>query len=124
MGGCVCREGTGPDRAGLREDWLPRRALVLGLARSGRAAALALVSRGVEVVAADRSRDADPGRLGDAGVEVRLGTEEESLLQGVELVIKSPGVPGTRRSSRPPARAAFRSGARSSSATAFSTPTR
>jgi UDP-N-acetylmuramoylalanine--D-glutamate ligase len=74
--------------------WLPRRALVLGLARSGRAAALALAARGVEVVAADRSPDADPGRLAEIGVEVRLGTEEESLLHGVELVIKSPGVPG------------------------------
>lgn len=86
--------GTGPEETRPREDWLPRRALVLGLARSGRAAALALVSRGVEVVAADRSPTADPGRLAEAGVEVRLGTEEESLLQGVELVIKSPGVPG------------------------------
>jgi UDP-N-acetylmuramoylalanine--D-glutamate ligase len=86
--------GTGPEEARRREDWLPRRALVLGLARSGRAAALALASRGVAVVAADRSLDADPGRLAEAGVEVRLGTEEESLLQGVELVIKSPGVPG------------------------------
>ena len=76
------------------EDWLPRRALVLGLARSGRAAALALARRGVEVVAADRSVTADAGRLAEAGVEVRLGTEEESLLQGVELVVKSPGVPG------------------------------
>ena len=93
---------TGPDETGRREDWLPRRALVLGLARSGRAAALALVTRGVEVVAADRSADADPGRLAEAGVEVRLGTEEESLLQGVELVIKSPGVPGES----PPAAAA------------------
>jgi UDP-N-acetylmuramoylalanine--D-glutamate ligase len=76
------------------EDWLPRRALVLGLARSGRASALALARRGVEVVAADRSESADPGRLAEAGVEVRLGTEEETLLQGVELVVKSPGVPG------------------------------
>ncbi len=66
---------------------------MLGLARSGRAAAGALARRGVEVVAADRSPDADPGRLADEGVEVRLGTEEESLLQGVELVVKSPGVP-------------------------------
>jgi UDP-N-acetylmuramoylalanine--D-glutamate ligase len=81
--------GTRPD-----ESWLPRRALVLGLARSGRAAALALAARGVEVVAADRSTGADPGRLAEAGVEVLLGTEEESLLHGVELVIKSPGVPG------------------------------
>jgi UDP-N-acetylmuramoylalanine--D-glutamate ligase len=51
------------------------------------------VRRGVAVVAADRSSDADPGRLAEAGVELRLGTEEEALLQGVELVVKSPGVP-------------------------------
>jgi UDP-N-acetylmuramoylalanine--D-glutamate ligase len=74
-------------------DWLPRRALVLGLGRSGRAAAAALVRHGVEVVAADRSAAADAGRLADEGVEVRLGSEEESLLDGVELVVKSPGVP-------------------------------
>jgi UDP-N-acetylmuramoylalanine--D-glutamate ligase len=82
-------------RPGAQEDaWLPRRALVVGLARSGRAAALALARRGVEVVAADRSPDADPGRLAEAGVEVRLGTEEVSLLDAAELVVKSPGVPG------------------------------
>jgi UDP-N-acetylmuramoylalanine--D-glutamate ligase len=67
---------------------------VLGLARSGRAAASALARYGVDVVAADRSPRADPGRLGAEGVEVRLGSEEESLLEGVELVVKSPGVPG------------------------------
>ena len=80
-------------RSGGTPDWLPGRALVLGLGRSGRAAAAALVQRGVEVVAADRSADADAGRLADEGVEVRLGSEEESLLDGVELVVKSPGVP-------------------------------
>jgi UDP-N-acetylmuramoylalanine--D-glutamate ligase len=47
----------------------------------------------VPVVAADRSPDADAGRLGDLGVELRLGTEEEALLAGVDLVVKSPGVP-------------------------------
>jgi UDP-N-acetylmuramoylalanine--D-glutamate ligase len=77
----------------MSEDWLPRRALVLGLAVSGRAAAQALARRGVDVVVVDRSPNADPGRLAGAGVEVRLGTEEESLLEGVELVVKSPGVP-------------------------------
>ena len=82
--------GTGPEEA---PEWLPRRALVLGIGRSGRAAALALARRGVAVVAADRSPDADPGRLVEAGVEVRSGSEEESLLEGVELVVKSPGVP-------------------------------
>ena len=68
-------------------------ALVLGLARSGRAAALALARRGDRVVAADRSPEADPGRLAEAGVEVRLGTEEPALLEGVDVLIKSPGVP-------------------------------
>jgi UDP-N-acetylmuramoylalanine--D-glutamate ligase len=71
---------------------LPRRALVVGLARSGRAAALALARRGVEVVGVDRDCDLDAGGLADAGVVVRLGTEDESLLDGAELLVKSPGV--------------------------------
>jgi UDP-N-acetylmuramoylalanine--D-glutamate ligase len=87
--------GTGPVGAGQEGTaaWLPRRALVIGLARSGRAAALALARRGVEVVAADRAEIDDAGRLAEAGVEVRSESEEESLLEGVELVVKSPGVP-------------------------------
>ena len=72
---------------------LPRRVLVLGLAETGQAAALALAARGVEVVAADRATDLDLGRLAGSGVEVRLGTEDESVLEGVEVVVKSPGVP-------------------------------
>ena len=57
---------------------LPQRVLVLGLARSGKAAAAALARRGVDVVAADRelANDADL-----------------ALLDGVELLVKSPGVP-------------------------------
>jgi len=85
--------GARPEQPSPNEAWLPRRALVVGLARSGRAAALALARRGVHVVAADRSPDVDPGRLADAGVELRLGTEEEDLLDAVDLVVKSPGVP-------------------------------
>jgi UDP-N-acetylmuramoylalanine--D-glutamate ligase len=73
---------------------LPRRALVVGLARSGHAAALALAERGVSVLAADRAADADTGRLAKAGVEVHLGTEEERLLDDVDLLVKSPGVHG------------------------------
>jgi UDP-N-acetylmuramoylalanine--D-glutamate ligase len=73
---------------------LPRRALVVGLARSGEAAALALARRGVPTVGVDQAEDLDAGRLADAGVEVHLGTEEERLLDDVELLIKSPGVPG------------------------------
>ncbi len=57
---------------------LPARALVLGLARSGQAASAALAVRGVDVVGADRSL----GNDGDLG-----------LLDGVEVLVKSPGVP-------------------------------
>ncbi len=85
--------GTRPDETSSAATWLPQRALVIGLARSGIAAAGALARRGVHVVAADRSPDVDTGRLADLGVELRLGTEEEVLLEGMELVVKSPGVP-------------------------------
>jgi UDP-N-acetylmuramoylalanine--D-glutamate ligase len=67
--------------------------LVLGLARSGQAAALALRRRGKEVIGVDASAEVDVGRLAEAGVELHLGTEEERLLDGVETLIKSPGVP-------------------------------
>jgi UDP-N-acetylmuramoylalanine--D-glutamate ligase len=57
---------------------LPQRVLVLGLARSGQAAVEALERRGVEVVGADRE----------------LGNDADvSLLDGAEVVVKSPGVP-------------------------------
>jgi UDP-N-acetylmuramoylalanine--D-glutamate ligase len=73
---------------------LPRRALVVGLARSGQAAALALVRRGVPTVGVDQAAGLDAGRLAEAGVEVHLGSQEEDVLDGVDLVVKSPGVPG------------------------------
>jgi UDP-N-acetylmuramoylalanine--D-glutamate ligase len=58
---------------------LPDRVLVLGLARSGQAATRALERGGVQVVR--------------AGSE--LGNDEDlSLLDGVGLLVKSPGVPG------------------------------
>ncbi len=71
-----------------------RRVLVVGLARSGQAAAEALLSLGATVVGYDRDEELAAGRLVALGVEVHLGREEETLLQGIELVIKSPGVPG------------------------------
>ena len=74
---------------------LPRRALVLGLARSGHAAALALRAHGVEVIAHDRSQSIEIARLVDAGVKVHLGEEKErtTLLRGADVLVKSPGIP-------------------------------
>jgi UDP-N-acetylmuramoylalanine--D-glutamate ligase len=73
---------------------IPRRALVVGLARSGQAAALALARRGARVLAVDRKPELEVGRLEAAGVEIHLGNEEGALLDAVDIVIKSPGVPG------------------------------
>lgn len=52
---------------------------MLGLARSGRAARAALEARGTEVVVADRTLENDT---------------DLALLDGVDVLVKSPGVPG------------------------------
>ena len=74
-----------------------RRVLVVGLLRSGKAAAEVLLARGAFVVAFDVNEELDVGRLRELGVEVHLGGEEEAvdmLLAGTDLLVKSPGVPG------------------------------
>ena len=71
-----------------------RRVLVVGLARSGLAAAETLVGQGAVVLGFDRDDSLDAGRLRERGVEVHLGDQEEKLLKGIDLVVKSPGVPG------------------------------
>jgi UDP-N-acetylmuramoylalanine--D-glutamate ligase len=70
------------------------RAAVFGLARSGLAAVEALRERGVAVVATD-ARDASTlGPLpSDPLVRYELGGHPVSLLDGVDVVIVSPGVP-------------------------------
>ena len=69
---------------------LPSRVLVVGLLRTGRAATCALRRYGVEVVA----HDVDPGvDVSGLDADLRLGAWEDGTLDGVGLVIKSPGVP-------------------------------
>jgi UDP-N-acetylmuramoylalanine--D-glutamate ligase len=67
--------------------------LVVGLARSGLAAALALRARGEEVIGLDAGTPVGIEALIKAGVEVHVGTEGLALLQRARAVIKSPGVP-------------------------------
>ncbi len=70
------------------------RVAVLGLARSGLAAVDALLARGVEVVASDL-RAAVDGLGARDGVTAVLGGHPETLLEGVQLVVLSPGIPRT-----------------------------
>ena len=73
--------------------------LVVGLARSGTAAALALRARGEEVIGYDAGAPGSGG-LGDAarrlsavGVEVHLDASGDALAARAGTLIKSPGVP-------------------------------
>ncbi len=73
--------------------------LVVGLARSGVAAALALRAQGAEVIGVDAGESHRPqlaeaaGRLREAGVEVRLDASGVDLAARARTLIKSPGVP-------------------------------
>ncbi len=71
--------------------------LVVGLARSGVAAALALRARGEEVRGSDAGRvpDEEARRLVAAGVTFAAPDDGLALLPGVATVIKSPGVPAS-----------------------------
>jgi UDP-N-acetylmuramoylalanine--D-glutamate ligase len=67
--------------------------LVVGLARSGIAAALALRARGEEVLGVDAGAPAGLDALVAAGVELHLGEQGMRELERVATVVKSPGVP-------------------------------
>jgi len=61
----------------MSKGWLPRRALVVGLGRTGEAALTALAERGVDASGIDRS----------------LGNEDPAALEGMDVLVKGPGVP-------------------------------
>jgi UDP-N-acetylmuramoylalanine--D-glutamate ligase len=73
--------------------------LVVGLARSGISAALALRARGEEVIGCDAGAFTNAalaeaaGRLSEAGVEVHLDASGDAIAARARTLIKSPGVP-------------------------------
>lgn len=75
-------------RASRRPPLPPGPWLVVGLARSGVAAARALLARGERVLAVDRGSPEVP-----AGIEAHVATDGLAELAGARAVVKSPGVP-------------------------------
>ena len=67
--------------------------LVVGLARSGQAAARSLSARGGEVVGCDSASPEGAARLAEAGLEIHLDSDGVELLERARCVVKSPGVP-------------------------------
>jgi UDP-N-acetylmuramoylalanine--D-glutamate ligase len=78
---------------GLMMELKDRRVMVIGLGVSGLAAAHFLAGRGAALVMAERRSDFTHDRL-PAG-ELHLGSENPAWLNGVDLVVVSPGVPPT-----------------------------
>ncbi len=76
----------------LRSPLPPGPFLVVGLVRSGVAAALALRARGEEVIGVDAGAP-DVGRLRAAGVEVHVDAAGTELVARAGTLVKSPGVP-------------------------------
>jgi UDP-N-acetylmuramoylalanine--D-glutamate ligase len=75
----------------------PGNVVVVGLARSGIAAASFLARRGAGVVAVDQKREDELPRealaLREKGVRLELGPHRRETFEGASLVVVSPGVP-------------------------------
>lgn len=69
------------------------RAIVIGAGRSGRSAARLLALRGACVRVLDRSETASADPDWPPSVELRRGDDRHDSLDGVDLVVPSPGVP-------------------------------
>ena len=67
--------------------------VVVGLARSGQAAASLLAGRGEQVAGVDSGTPEGAERLRETGVEVHLDGDREELADRAGCVVKSPGVP-------------------------------
>src|SRR5205085_330293 len=77
--------------------WLTGEIAVVGLARSGRAAAQLLARTGADVYASDssssRELEATAAELRRDGVNVQLGQHDLGRIARAALVVASPGVP-------------------------------
>jgi UDP-N-acetylmuramoylalanine--D-glutamate ligase len=77
----------------------PVRVAVLGLARSGSAAATLALARGASVYASDGADTPElqetAARLRQLGADVQLGGHDETRLAGCDVVVVSPGIPPT-----------------------------
>lgn len=81
-------------------DLAGKRVVVVGLGASGLAAVRFCASRGASVIANDKRLEAE---LGDAaeivrgvGAELRVGGHDDSVFQGADVIVISPGVPAIR----------------------------
>ncbi len=96
MRGTLVNEGARPAAPVRIEEWRGRAVLVVGLARSGVAAARLLLRHGAVVSAYDRRPLAalpEAQELARSGVRLLVGTEDPGCVEGAQVLVVSPGVP-------------------------------
>ncbi|WP_215115439.1 UDP-N-acetylmuramoyl-L-alanine--D-glutamate ligase [Exiguobacterium sp. s80] len=78
-----------------KSDWVNKKVLVLGTAKSGIAAAKYLVEAGADVTVNDGGTPSGTNQdtLLKLGVKTTFGEHPLTLLEGVELIVKNPGIP-------------------------------
>jgi UDP-N-acetylmuramoylalanine--D-glutamate ligase len=69
-----------------------KKVTVIGLGKSGIAAARKLVAVGAKVRATDSKASVDTGGIEKLGVEVELGGHTSKFIEGADLIVVSPGV--------------------------------
>ncbi|HOV70167.1 MAG TPA: NAD(P)-dependent oxidoreductase, partial [Clostridia bacterium] len=76
-------------------DFTGKKVLVIGMARSGFAAAKALLDMGAAVTVTDKRPQADFQDKLDAisGCELYFGQDPDDIIPGKDLIVISPGVP-------------------------------
>ncbi|MDP2942263.1 MAG: UDP-N-acetylmuramoyl-L-alanine--D-glutamate ligase [Candidatus Omnitrophota bacterium] len=81
----------------MKNDFKDKKVTVVGLARSGMAAALLLKKKGAEVYATDCGDSAglrkNAGSLRKKGIRVEIGVHTRGFVKGKDLIVISPGVP-------------------------------
>lgn len=88
-----------------------KKVVVVGMGASGLAAARFCAARGARVVANDKRDEAALGATATSlradGIELALGHHDDSVFDGAELIVLSPGVPPLREVDRAEARGAL-----------------
>src|SRR5829696_8340897 len=83
----------------MPREWLTREIAIVGLARSGRAAAQLLARTGADVYASDNGTSPEleetAADLRRDGVDVQLGGHDVDRIARASIVVASPGVPPT-----------------------------
>ena len=94
--GPACRRLTGSCGKDRGVDVVNKQVIVVGVGRSGIAAAHLLHAQGARVILTDQKTEADVGEgfshLTNKGIDVRVGTDYPDILERAECLVISPGV--------------------------------